>query len=307
MSLIRPPALRRGDKAALVAPAGPVSPKGLEKARVAVEALGLEAEVFGGLDSRFRYLAAPDEARAEALQEAFSEPAVRAVFSLRGGYGTTRLLPLLDFGLLGANPTIFVGSSDLTALLTALVEEAGLVAFHGPPAAEGLLGQTGSPLQESFWRLVGEPKPLGEVRPRGLRVLQGGRARGRLVGGCLSLIAATVGTPWQLRARGAVLFLEDVGEAAYRIDRMLTQISQAGVLDGVAAVVVGEMVDCPVPKGEAWTIDDVMTERLGHLGVPLLAGFPSGHGRNEVVLPMGVEVEVDAEGGSVTVREAAVS
>jgi muramoyltetrapeptide carboxypeptidase len=307
MPLIRPPALKRGDKAALVAPAGPVSSKGLSKARRAIEALGLKAEVFGDLTSRFRYLSASDESRARALHEAFVEPTVKAIFSLRGGYGTTRILPLLDFELIEANPTIFVGSSDVTALLAALVQEAGLVAFHGPPAAEGLFGASGAPLLKSFWYLAGEPKPLGEVRPQGLRALRSGRARGRLTGGCLSLIAATVGTGWQLQARGAVLFLEDVGEAAYRIDRMLTQLSQAGVLDGVAAVLVGEMVDCQVPKGEDWSLDDVMLDRLGHLEIPILAGFPSGHGRNEVVLPMGVEVEVDAEVGCLTICEAAVA
>ncbi len=200
-----------------------------------------------------------------------------------------------------------MGSSDLTALLTALVQEAGLAAFHGPPATEGFSESADPLLLERFWRLASEPEPLGEVRPEGLRPLRGGCARGRLVGGCLSLVAATVGTPWELDARGAVLFLEDVGEAAYRIDRMLTQLDQAGVLEGVRAVVIGEMTDCPVPEGETWTIDDVMLERLRHLDVPIVAGFPAGHGRNEVVLPMGLEVEVDAEAGCLEICEAAVS
>jgi muramoyltetrapeptide carboxypeptidase len=243
----------------------------------------------------------------QALHEAFADPSVRAIFALRGGYGTTRLQPLLDTDLVRANPTIFIGSSDVTALLTALVQQAGLVAFHGPGAADSFFRQSDPAVLERFWRLVSSPEPLGEVLPEGLRTLRGGRARGRLVGGCLSLLAATVGTPWQLEGRDSVLFIEDVGEAAYRIDRMLTQLTQAGVLEGVVAVVVGEMVRCRVPRGAAWSLDDVLLDRLGPLEVPILAGFPAGHGRNEVVLPLGVEVEVDAETGALTVLEAAVS
>lgn len=307
MSPTRPPAIKRGDRVALVAPAGPVSRRALGQARSALRALDLDVETIGEPTARLRYLAGPDEARAQALHEAFADPAVRAIFALRGGYGTTRLLPLLDLDIIRANPTIFIGSSDVTALLTVLIQQAGLVAFHGPGATGAFFRKADSAVLERFWRLLSSPEPLGEVLPAGLRTLRGGRARGRLVGGCLSLLAATAGTQWQLEARGAVLFLEDVGEAAYRIDRMLTQIGQAGVLEGVVAVVVGEMVRCRVPRGEAWSLDDVFLDRLGTLEVPILAGFPAGHGRNEVVLPLGVEVEVDAEAGSLTVLEAAVS
>ncbi len=303
----RPPALQRGDRVALVAPAGPVSRRALSQARSALRALDLDVETIGEPTARLRYLAGPDEARVKALHEAFADPEVRAIFALRGGYGTTRLLPLLNLDLIRANPTIFIGSSDVTALLTVLTQQAGLVAFHGPGAADAFFRQADPAVLERFWRLVSAPKPLGQVRPGELRALRGGRARGRLVGGCLSLLAATSGTPWQLEAQGAVLFLEDVGEAAYRIDRMLTQLDQAGVIEGVVAVVVGEMVRCLVPRGEAWSLDEVLLDRLGPLEVPILAGFPAGHGRNEVVLPLGVEVEVDAEAGSLTVLEAAVS
>ncbi len=292
---------------ALLAPAGPVSRRALSEARASLGALDLVVETKGEPTAKLRYLAGPDETRAEALHEAFADPDVRAIFALRGGYGTTRLLPLLDLDLIRANPTIFVGSSDVTALLTALVQQAGLVAFHGPSATEPFYRESDPEVLKRFWSLLSVPEPLGEVRPSGLRVLRGGRARGRLMGGCLSLLAATAGTPWQLNARGAVLFLEDVDEAAYRIDRMLTQLSQAGALEGVVAVVVGEMVRCPVPQGESWSLDDVILDRLGHLDVPILAGFPAGHGRNEVVLPLGVEVEVDAEAGLLTVLEASVS
>ena len=303
----RPPALQRGDRVALVAPAGPVSRRALSQARSALRALDLDVETIGEPTARLRYLAGPDEARVKALHEAFADPEVRAIFALRGGYGTTRLLPLLNLDLIRANPTIFIGSSDVTALLTVLIQQAGLVAFHGPGAADAFFRQADPAVLERFWRLVSAPTPLGQVRPGELRALRGGRARGRLVGGCLSLLAATSGTPWQLEAQGAVLFLEDVGEAAYRIDRMLTQLDQAGVIEGVVAVVVGEMVRCLVPRGEAWSLDEVLLDRLGPLKVPILAGFPAGHGRNEVVLPLGVEVEVDAEAGSLTVLEAAVS
>jgi muramoyltetrapeptide carboxypeptidase len=302
MPLKRPPTLQKGDRVALLAPAGPVSRRALSEAQASLSALDLVVETKGEPTAKLRYLAGPDETRAQALHEAFADPAVRAIFALRGGYGTTRLLPLLDLDLIRANPTIFVGSSDVTALLTALVQQAGLVAFHGPSQQAGLVAFHGPSATEPFyresdpevlrrfWSLLSVPEPLGEVRPSGLRVLRGGRARGRLMGGCLSLLAATAGTPWQLNARGAVLFLEDVDEAAYRIDRMLTQLTQAGALDEVVAVVVGEMVRCPVPPGESWSLDDVILDRLGHLDVPILAGFPAGHGRNEVVLPLGVEV-----------------
>ncbi|MFQ5896425.1 MAG: LD-carboxypeptidase, partial [Nitrospinota bacterium] len=165
---------------ALVAPAGPVSRRALSQARAALRALGLTVETIGEPSARLRYLAGPDEARAQALHEAFADPGVRGIFALRGGYGTTRLLPLLDIDLIRANPTVFVGSSDVTALLTVLTQHAGLVAFHGPTATSAFFREADPAVLERFWRLVSVPEPLGEVRPAGLRILRGGRARGRL-------------------------------------------------------------------------------------------------------------------------------
>jgi len=256
----------------------------------------------------------------------FGAREVRAIFCSRGGYGVTRLLPSLDPVALARQAKIFVGYSDVTPLLVALVQRGGMIAFHGPMVAADFggrmaLGQEhGGPVgggelegfdQESLRQLVallggseGLEVPISTVVRRGV-------ARGTLVGGCLSLLAATAGTPYALRGEGTVLFLEDVGEPAYRIDRMLTQLEQAGVFAGVRAVVFGIMTGCGVSGGDGVGpgVYAVIEEMANRLDVPVGMGLPSGHSRPNFTLPFGLSAEVvlDQNQGTLRFKEAAVA
>jgi muramoyltetrapeptide carboxypeptidase len=220
----------------------------------------------------------------------FSTPTVKAIIAARGGYGTGRLLPFIDPPVLRGNPKIFVGHSDLTFLLNDLVQRAELVSFHGPmitdldkrPEAAGhlLAMLTGDRIR---WH-----EPAQEV-------IQPGTAEGRLVGGCLSVIVATLGTPYALDTRGCLLFLEDVNEKPYRVDRMLTQLRQAGMLDGVAGVIFGEMSGCVAAENEQVSVRDVIAEAFATAPYPVAYGLPSGHGAGTLTLPFGIRARLAGE------------
>ncbi len=298
----RPPRLERGGTVALVAPAGPVHPEALAFAVREVERRDFRAAVDASVLARAGYLAGDDARRARELEEAFRNPDVDAVLCLRGGYGATRILPTLDPDLLRRHPKPLAGFSDATAL-HALAGQAGLVSIHG-----AMLGARPAPSRQaldSLWRMLTDPRPAGAIDGGAVRALGRGRARGPLVGGCLSLVVALLGTPWQLDTRGAVLLLEDVDEPAYRIDRMLVQLGLAGTLDEVRGVVVGTFERAKADERRA--IRRVVTEVLGLLGVPVLYDFPAGHVRRNVALPLGATVEIDAGRRRLVCLEGAVA
>lgn len=291
-----------GDAVAVVAPASPAPRAAVERGIARLEAWGLRVVRGRHLSTRRGYLAASDAERAADLAAALADPAVRAVFCVRGGYGTPRLLDRLDYAALAPHPKIVVGYSDVTALLLALHRRAGWVVFHGPMVASDLGAETPSAeTLEGLRRALFEPAPLGRVaQPSGLPppvVIRPGAAAGRLTGGNLSLVAATLGTPYEIRTRGRILFLEDVGEAPYRVDRLLTHLGNAGRLDGVAGVAYGELES---------GVREVLEDRLGGLGVPVLAGLAIGHGRHKATLPLGVRATLDASEGFLRVEEPAV-
>jgi muramoyltetrapeptide carboxypeptidase len=320
--MIKPPRLRNGDTVGVVAPGGAVIDReALDRGVSALETLGHPVRVGASVAARAGYLAGNDTLRCEDLVEMFSAPDVRAIFCARGGYGVTRVLPLLDPLVLTRQPKIFVGYSDVSPLLVALVQRGGMVAFHGPmvaadfggrsPAAErGRAGQAqqGGLDEESSCQLLallgGSPRCEVPIP----RVARPGVARGMLVGGCLSLLAATTGTPYALRGDGTILFVEDVGEPAYRIDRMLTQLYQGGVLAGVRGLVFGAMTNCGTNTADGHSVAAIIEEVAARLRIPVGAGVPSGHGRPNLTLPFGVNVEMALERGHGVLRleEAAV-
>jgi len=307
--VIPPRALRPGARVHLVAPAGPLPEGGIERAVERVVALGWEPVLGRHAAGLWRYLAGTDEERLADLQEAIDDPEGDAIWCLRGGYGTMRLLPRLDLAPLRLRPRPLVGYSDNTALHLAAARH-GVISFHGPhPAAAEV-----DPFSLELLRhLLSEPDPMGTLPlPPGFPApgpgLVPGIAEGPLVGGNLSLLAATVGTPYQLRARGAILFLEEVGEPAYRIDRLLSQLLLSGALEGVAGIAVGAISDCPDDGSpEIPTPDEVVLDRLGSLGVPLACGLPFGHVPRSWTLPVGVRARLDADCGELTLLGPAVS
>jgi muramoyltetrapeptide carboxypeptidase len=282
--------LRHGDTVALVAPSGPPDPVQLARGRHVLAGLGLNVVVAPRALGRRGYLAGPDSARAADLQEAWCDPAVHAVVCVRGGYGATRLLGLLDWdAMAAAAPKPLVGSSDITALHQAFSARLGVISLFGPMAACLSLGGPDGPEPHTLAHLRGTLFAGAAARPiPGTAVLVPGQAAGPMTGGNLSMLAALCGTPYALRAEGRIVLLEDVGEAPYRIDRMLTQLLQAGCLDGAAGFALGSWVDC----GDSLP---VLVERLAPLGVPIIAGLPVGHGSPQFSVWLGADGAIDTE------------
>ena len=309
--------LRPGDTVGLVCPAGFVGDRfGVEQVSATVRAMGLVPKPGKYLLSREGYLAGTDEQRAADLHEMFADASVRAIFAVRGGWGCQRVLPHIDFDLIRANPKLLLGSSDITALLLANWGKAGLYGIHGPNAAHswppGVWADFRALAFEGAKPVHAVPDWKGPgLAPRGDRVTTfgGGKATGRLLGGNLSVLSAMVGTPFFPDMTGAILFLEDTNEAEYRIDRMLTQLAQAGVLKSVAGVVFGQCTNCTNP-GEPYsnfTVYEVMDHHFRPLGVPAFSGLRFGHISDTICLPVGAEVRIDADKGTLEVLEAVVA
>lgn len=308
-SIRRPPALRPGDLVGVAAPSSPIRPGMLEEGITELEMLGFRVRRRPDIVARHRYLAGSDERRAEEVRGLFLDPEVRAVFCARGGYGWPRLLPLLDWEELGRDPKPLVGFSDATAALTMMVEHAQVVAVHGPMVAWDLRQGTDGYDRERLLALLTRPEPLGLLAPPGLRALRAGEAEGVLLGGCLSLLASSLGTPYAPDLWGSVLFLEDFASKPFQVDRMLHQLRYAGALDGVKGIVFGEMLDCRQTEMDEYPLEEVVLDCLRGTGFPVLYGFPSGHvSTPNVALPFGVRARLVAGGSpSLEILEPAVS
>jgi muramoyltetrapeptide carboxypeptidase len=301
----KPPRLRPGDTVGVVAPAAAVEREYLERGVSALGALGFRVKVSERALGRAGILAGDDRERARELHRCFADPDVRAIFSARGGYGTGRILPLLDFDALRRTPKVFVGFSDLTFLLNPLVERAGMVSFHGPAVAVDFARGLSPRSIAHLTRLLGGELPNAEFEAR--EAIHPGAAEGELIGGCLSVLVAMLATPYAPDFRGKILFLEDTGEKAYRIDRMLVQLRHAGVLDAAAAVVVGGIRPLDGNELEARLIGEFIAEQTAGLGVPVLYGIEVGHGTENLALPLGVRARVDARRRTLTLLESPVS
>jgi muramoyltetrapeptide carboxypeptidase len=302
--LIRAPRLRPGDRAAVVAPAGPVPPERLDGGLAVLASWGLDVRVMTharGTDERFGYLAADDASRAADLMEAWCDPDVRAVFCARGGYGVQRMVDLLDWASLAeAGPKVLVGFSDVTALHQAFAARLGLSTVHGPVVSS--LGAGDDDSQTHLHALLFDPAPGMPLTTAPALPLVPGRAEGVLVGGNLALLAAEVGTRNSLRATEAIAVLEEVGEEQYRLDRLFTQLLRAGWFDGVRGIVLGDFTDCASPEA----VQDLVVDRLAPLGVPMLWGASIGHEQRNLAFPFGVPATLDAGAGTLVLREPAL-
>ncbi|HEU4628400.1 MAG TPA: LD-carboxypeptidase [Gemmatimonadaceae bacterium] len=297
-----PPSLAPGARVALVAPAGPLSgPEDVERGAANARALGWEPAVGRYVLARHGYLAGGDEERLADLQWALRDASIDGVWCLRGGYGTMRLLDALDYDALRRRPKAIVGYSDVTALHAAIGRHAGLAGFHGPVARARLPELAARSLRQA---LTTRENPAGAAP--GARCLRAGSAHGRLAGGNLALLAALAGTPYAPRLDGAILLLEDVNEAVYRVDRMLRQLRLTGMLDGVRALAVGHFTAIPDDGDEGGRLlDDVLGELADELRVPCLAGLPVGHVDEQWTLPLGALATLDADAGRLDVELAA--
>jgi muramoyltetrapeptide carboxypeptidase len=317
-----PRALKKGDTVALIRPASPsFEYEKNEMAAEIVATLGFVPKLMVNAGRKYGYLAGTDAERAADLNAAFGDPKVDAVWCLSGGYGTSRILPYLDYETIRKNPKPFIGYSDITGTLNAIHRLTGLVTFHGPVAESTMsdysLAAFRKVVMEGFSGRIAEPPPFtsreGTIDAAN-RVwkLAGGKAKGRLVGGNISVFSTLVGTPFEPELKGRILFLEEVGEDPYRIDRWLTQFLLTGKLAGLSGVALGKFSDCdPAPDHSStllgsWTWQEVCADRLGRLGIPVLAGLCFGHVRDKATLPIGAMAELDAGAGTLTLLEPAV-
>jgi muramoyltetrapeptide carboxypeptidase len=306
--LLKPQALQPGDLVQIVAPASNLKADYLSRGVAQLNALGFRVKYDPAILEKDRYTAGSDERRCRELMSAFTDPEVKAVWAARGGYGVMRLLAQLDEGTLRANPKIFIGYSDLTALHLYLYNRFGWVTFHGPMAAKDLAGGEAHYDKTTLLNALTKAEPMGEIIGIGTEVLhQGAPVSGRLLGGCLSLLAAMMGTPDELDTTDAILFLEDTGTRPFQLDRMLQQLKLAGKFEGVRALVFGEMSNCMQHVEQGYTLLEVLCDLTADLRVPVLFGLRSGHSEvGNLTLPLGVQATLDSERGVLRIDEAGV-
>jgi len=326
----RPPALQTGDTVALISPASPFSRNGtspddgVSAVKSRLKRVGLRTVVMPYAANRnqsYGYLAARDGERASDLMEAFADPKIDGILCVGGGYGTPRLLDRLDYEVIARNPKVFIGYSDITALHLAIGQQTGLVTFHGPMGFElASFERSHSPLPQHeftwdwFLRATMSTQPLGMLPVKApwqnspLECVVPGHARGRLVGGNLSLISNTLGTPYEIDTKGKIVLIEEVGEAPYRIDRMLTQLRLAGKIEAAAGLIFAEWTQCdsPDPARPSLTLRQVLADIIEPLQIPTIYGLAAGHGPGRITLPLGTLVSLDASACRITVEESGV-
>jgi muramoyltetrapeptide carboxypeptidase len=314
IKIIKPKRLKAGDTVAVIAPASGLSKESFDKALENLESLGLKTKVGKSARGVKGFLAATDKERLDDLHAAFADSEIAGVWCVRGGYGAARLLPAIDYDLIRKNPKILIGYSDITSLHLAISQNTGLVTFHGPVAASELSDYTKNHVTNALMNPSApykiELSEYNKAQTSNLfktETIVGGKARGRLVGGNLSLLSALAGTPYALAGlRGKILFIEDVGEQPYRIDRMLTQLRQSANLTSLAGIALGIFEDCNPRTKDTQSLLDVLKDRLGDLKIPVVYGLSFGHIRDQFTLPVGIEAELDADNATMTLLETSV-
>lgn len=309
-SLIRPGVLEKGDTVGIVAPAGPVNRQQFEAGIQALQGLGVVPVFSETILERELYFAGGVQRRVDELHEMFQLREVKAIICARGGYGSNYLLPHLNLELIAQNPKIVCGYSDLTTLLTHLHDELGLVGFHGPMLAKDFARPDGVNLKSFSFASSGQPDwTITSADSPSMEAICKGEAEGKLYGGCLSLLVASLGTPYEIRTEDTILFLEDLGEWPYQIDRMLMHLKYAGKLEEVRGIIFGEMLECSPPAGSSYTLQQVVGRILGDLKIPVAFGLRSGHVSAEnITLPIGVRARLTVEeGATLEILEAATT
>lgn len=313
MKTLKAPRLRRGDCIGLVSPASaPSSQEKIDKGVRYLEGLGYHVKVGRHVMDEHGYLAGSDQHRAEDFNAMVRDPAVRAIIAIRGGYGTPRILHLIDYAAVRKTPKIIVGYSDITALQLALYRKTGLITFSGPMAGVEMWDSIDPFTEEHFWQMVTSTKKAGVMKnPPGEPIVgvNPGRARGVLLGGNLSLLMSLMATPYAPSFHSAILLAEDVDEAPHRVDRMFTQLFHAGILRNIAGLLLGKFTDCVPsdPSRPHLTIDEVLKQMLLNVRCPVLVNVQYGHIPKKLTLPIGVLASLDSRTGRLTLLEGAVS
>ncbi len=300
--MIKPLPLRRGAKIGVVAPSGAVRAESLGAGVEALVRAGFYVELADGIHERKGYLAGNPEIRANALKDFFQRPDIDAIFCARGGFGSIQLLPLLDAKTIRLHPKIFVGYSDASILVNWFLLECGIVAFHGPMVAMEMARGLQARADDFFWGTLCGEKKRWEIKVA--EVIRSGTVEAEMVGGCLSVMVTTLGTPYEIVTAGRILFLEDVGERPYRIERMLTHLQMARKLTGIAGLVFGQFEDCEGEGDRGLT--EIIQDLFRDAPYPVIAGLPAGHG-GENLLPFGVKMSLDTRAGTLSLLESPVA
>ena len=300
-SRVKAPALQPGDTVGVIAPASNIKRELLDAGCDALRALGYKPFYFDSILDQEMYFAGSVKRRVQELEDMFLRPEVRAIVCARGGYGANYLLEFIDLEKIKSHPKIFVGYSDITTLLTYFADAAGVVTFHGPMAAKDFAHAGGVDL--GSWRAALGGSAEWAIGSDDVKALVEGSGEGMLYGGCLSMLVASLGTPYEIKTAGTILFIEDVATRPYQIDRMLMQLKLAGKLRGVHGIIFGEMLDCAQNPNQGYSLEEVVVRVVGDLKVPVAYGLRSGHvsGHN-VTLPIGVRAALKVNGGEVSVR-----
>ncbi|HZR56981.1 MAG TPA: LD-carboxypeptidase [Terriglobales bacterium] len=300
---IKPPALRTGDTVGIVAPASNISRELLQAGCNKLRQLGYQPFYFDSIFEQDIYFAGSVERRARELEEMFVREEVKAILCARGGYGSNYLFEALDLKKIVAHPKIFVGYSDITSLLTYFADQTGLITFHGPMVTKDFAHEGGIDLVSWEAALSGQSGwDLKFVEGSGVKTLVEGSGEGILYGGCLSMLVASLGTPYEIRTQGTILFIEDVAAKPFQIDRMLMQLKLAGKLAEVRGIIFGEMLDCVQHKDQIYTLEQIVSRIVGDLGVPVAYGLRSGHvSGGNVTLPIGVRTALTVAPSNVSI------
>lgn len=306
-STIKPPRLKPGDTIGLIAPAGIVEPESIEPISQKLATLGLKVKLGNHLLDRYGYLAGKDRDRAADVNSMFVDKSVQAILAMRGGWGCNRILPLLDYQLIRKHPKIIMGLSDITALLLAIYAKTNVITFHSLTGTSSWNEFSLDYLRRILFNAEAVTMQNPTNTDNRVETIKGGKSRGKLIGGNLSVLAAMVGSSYLPKWQHNILFLEDIREEVYRVDRMLTQLELAGILPQISGFVFGNCRECdPEAADKSLTLMQVLQDRILPLGIPAWYGSMIGHIPDKFTLPIGVEVEIDANGGKITMLEAAV-
>lgn len=305
--IIKPKALPKNGTLHLITPASALTRTAFEKTLENINELGFQVKYSDNLRVRSGFLSGTDEQRYNDLIAGFKDDTVDAIICARGGYGTGRLLPLIDFDIIRNNPKVFIGFSDITALLMSFYKNAGVVGFHGPVGASSFNSFT----EDSLIETVQKGKK-GKISNDDSAPIFGGTCNGKMIGGNLSLLTSLMGTPFDVDYDDHILFIEEVGESTYRIDRMLNQLVNGGKLEKVRGIVLGHFTNCDTEESDPFfdfsvSLDEVFKNQFERLGVPVAKDFPIGHEANNATIPIGIEAELDADKGKLSFLESAVS
>jgi muramoyltetrapeptide carboxypeptidase len=309
--MIRPTPLNKGDKVALIATSSPLPDDNIERGIDSIRFFGLEPVVFPSCTMHHGYLAGKDADRANDVNTAFADKSIKGIFCLRGGYGTTRLLNLIDFDMIKKNPKVFAGYSDITSLHVTITQKCGFITFHSPMPNTRYRQMDDFSLKSLKDNLFSD-KPLGEVfNPPGEKIetIVPGICEGTVIGGNLSLLHGTLGSPYAVDTKGKILFIEEVGDAPYRVDRALTALGLAGKFDDCAGIILGTFADCVMPDIEtvptnsliaeaSLTLEQIFDEVVKPFGKPTILNFRSGHVYPQLTIPMGAKLKLDATDGT---------